>query len=252
MTSAKPNILVPRNAAPQHRGIAETPPQASRINRAGRISATAVFLGIATLLGSCANRDGTTTGSLPDDYRTRHPIVIGESEKTIDIPIATGDQGLTRGQSEVIAGFAAEYKRTSKGIIRIIIPQGAVNSGAAAAAASDTRSLLVRMGVQKNHILQSSYPAADYGQAAPIRLAYVAITAQAGPCGEWPADIALNTVENKNYYNFGCASQSNLAAQIANPNDLLGPRQMTPADVQQRATGIDRYRSAATVLRDTP
>ncbi|MFN7104240.1 MAG: CpaD family pilus assembly protein [Pseudorhizobium sp.] len=250
MTSAKPNIMAPRNDAPDHRRMTQIPHQASRVNRAGRISATAVFLGIATLLGSCASRDATTTGSLPDDYRTRHPIVIGEAEKTIDIPIATGDQGLTRGQSEVIAGFAAEYVRTSKGIIRIMTPQGAINSGAAAAAASDTRSLLVRMGVKKNHILQTSYSASDYGQAAPMRLAYVAITAQAGPCGEWPADMTLNTVENKNYYNFGCASQSNLAAQIANPNDLLGPRRMTPADVEQRGQAIERYRGAVVELKD--
>ena len=48
----------------------------------------------------------TTTGALPDDYRTRHPIVVGEQERTIDIPIATGATRLTRGQSEVIAGFA--------------------------------------------------------------------------------------------------------------------------------------------------
>jgi pilus assembly protein CpaD len=225
--------------------------QSERVLRAGRISAAAaVFLGISTLLASCANRDGIKTSALPDDYRTRHPIVVGEGEKTIDIPIAAGDQGLTRGQSEVIAGFASDYTRSSKGIVRIITPQGATNSGAAAAAASDVRRLLVRMGVPKNHILQTGYPAADYGAAAPIRLSYVAITAQVGPCGEWPADLTVNTIENKNYHNFGCASQRNLAAQIADPNDLLGPRRMTPADAEQRGRAIERYRESYTELRD--
>ncbi len=225
-------------------------PATARISKAGRISAAVVFLGMSTLLGSCANRDGMTTSSLPDDYRTRHPIVVGEGEKTIDIPIAAGDQGLTRGQSEVIAGFASEYIRSSKGIIRIITPQGAINSGAAAAAASDVRRLLVRMGVPKNRILHTGYEARGYGAAAPVRLSYVAITAQVGPCGEWPADLTLNTVENKNYHNFGCASQRNLAAQIANPNDLLGPRRMTPADAEQRDQAIERYRGAYTELKD--
>lgn len=250
MTSAKQKINGRNEAFQPGRRARDSAPRTGCFSKAGRISATAVFLGIATLLGSCANRDATTTGSLPDDYRTRHPIVIGEAEKTIDIPIATGDQGLTRGQSEVIAGFAAEYIRSSKGIIRIMTPQGAINSGAAAAAAGDTRRLLARMGVPKNLILQTGYAAADYGRAAPIRLAYVAIAAQAGPCGEWPADMTLNTVENKNYYNFGCATQSNLAAQIANPSDLLGPRQMTPSDVPQRGAAIERYRESFTELRD--
>jgi len=216
----------------------------------GRISAAAVFLGVVTLLAGCANRDGVTTGSLPDDYRTRHPIVIAEAQKTIDIPIAAGDRKLTRGQSEVIAGFAAEYQRSSKGIIQIVTPNGAMNSGAAASAAGEIRRLLVRMGVPKNMIVQNSYPAGDYGTSAPVRLSYVAVAAQTGPCGEWPEDMTLNTVENRNYYNFGCASQRNLAAQIADPNDLLGPRRMTPADAEQRGQAMERYRGAYTELRD--
>jgi len=221
-----------------------------RVSIFGRMSAVAVFLGAASLMSGCANPDGMHTSSLPDDYRTRHPIVVGEAEKAIDIPVAAGDQGLTRGQSEVIAGFAAEYQRSSKGIIRIMTPQGAPNSGAAASAAGEIRRLLVRMGVPKNHILQVGFAAGEYGASAPVRLAYVAIAAQTEPCGEWPADLTLNTTQNRNYYNFGCASQRNLAAQIANPNDLLGPRRMTPADAEQRGQAMERYRGAYTELED--
>ena len=210
----------------------------------------AVLLTIALLMAGCANPDGVTTGSLPDDYRTRHPITVGEAEKVIDIPVAAGDHGLTSGQREVIAGFAQEYLRASKGIIRIQTPQGALNSGAAAYAAGDMRRLLVRMGVPKNRILQTGFAADGYGASAPVRLSYVAITAQTAPCGEWPADMTLNTVENKNYYNFGCASQRNLAAQIANPNDLLGPRRMTPPDAEQRGQAMERYRESYTELED--
>ena len=60
----------------------------------------------------------------------------------------------------------------------------------------------------------------------------------------------VNTFENKNYYNFGCATQNNLAAQIADPNDLLGPRRMTPADATQRGQALKRYREAYTKLND--
>ncbi len=225
----------------------KTPAATSVVSSAGPVAA---LLGIALLMAGCANPDGVTTGSLPDDYRTRHPITIGEAEKVIDIPVAAGDHGLTSGQREVIAGFAQEYLRASKGIIRIQTPQGALNSGAAAYAAGDMRRLLVRMGVPKNRILQTGFAADGYGASAPVRLSYVAITAQTAPCGEWPADMTLNTVENKNYYNFGCASQRNLAAQIANPNDLLGPRRMTPPDAEQRGQAMERYRESYTELED--
>lgn len=209
-----------------------------------------LVLGIAAALSGCARPDGMSTGSLPDDYRTRHPIVVGEAEKVIDIPIASGDRHLSIGQSEVIAGFATNYLGTSSGPIQILAPQGAANSSAAMAASTDIRKLLRKMGVADNRIVQTSYAADGYGSAAPVRISYRAITAQTQPCGEWPEDMTLNTSQNNNYYNFGCANQANLAAQIANPNDLLGPRRMTPADAAQREQAIERYRGAYTELED--
>ena len=32
------------------------------------------------LMSGCANRDSITVGSIPDDYRTNHPIVISEKD----------------------------------------------------------------------------------------------------------------------------------------------------------------------------
>ncbi|MGI2032933.1 CpaD family pilus assembly protein [Rhizobium panacihumi] len=214
---------------------------------AGRFSAIAAVLGVAVLVSGCADR--VVTGSIPDDYRTRHPIVVAEGQKSIDIPVASGDQGLTRGQSEVIAGFVDDYRRASTGIVQIQTPKGSINDGAAQAAAGDIRRLMVRMGVPKNKILHVRF-AAGPGDPAPVRLTYNAVTAQTSACGEWPADMTLNTTQNDNYYNFGCASQRNLAAQIANPHDLLGPRRMTPPDAQQRGKVMERYRDAYVELKD--
>jgi pilus assembly protein CpaD len=47
---------------------------------------------------------------------------------------------------------------------------------------------------------------------------------------------------NLPYPNFGCAQQRNLAAQIANPADLLGPRTTETADAERRAVVFDKYR----------
>ncbi len=66
-----------------------------------------------------------------------------------------------------------------------------------------------------------------------IRLSYPRIAAVAGPCGLWPEDLgpSINDPrygENKDYYNFGCANQRNLAAMIDNPADLVQPRSEIP------------------------
>jgi pilus assembly protein CpaD len=53
---------------------------------------------------------------------------------------------------------------------------------------------------------------------------------------------------NLPYPNFGCAQQHNLAAQVANPADLLGPRTVEPADGERRAVVFDKFRQG----RPTP
>jgi pilus assembly protein CpaD len=98
-------------------------------------------------------------------------------------------------------------------------------------------------GVPDSRILISSYQAPSPEISAPVRVAYTAMKAQTGKCGRWPEDI-LESTENKHYANFGCSYQNNLAAQIANPSDLLGPRKQTTIDAERRGIVIDDYRNA--------
>ena len=50
-------------------------------------------------------RDSITVGAVPDDYRTNHPIVIGEKEEVLDLPVGAGDRGMTEQQRESLEGF---------------------------------------------------------------------------------------------------------------------------------------------------
>jgi pilus assembly protein CpaD len=208
-----------------------------------RLAAVTLVVVAAGLLQSCgANRDKMTTGAIPDDYRTRHPISLAEAEHTLDIPVASGDRRMTVGTRDVVQGFVAEYRARSSGVFRIEYPAGSVNADAASHARRELRQLLGEAGVPRPSIIETVYGASPNGDAAPIRLSYVAITAMTNECGQWPEDIANNTSDNKNWYNFGCASQNNLAAQIADPMDLVAPRGMSPIDAKRRTNVIELYR----------
>lgn len=208
-----------------------------------RKSAPAILIAAtALLMTGCAART-TTTGSIPDDYRTRHPITVSEQERAVDIPVATGDRQLTVSMREIIRGIAQDYKANSSGAVRIMSPMGSPNSAAASMLATEVRSVLAKEGVPDHRIIASPYQAAPEGDAAPIRVSFLAITAATGPCGNWPEDLVINTHENENWQNFGCSNQANLAAQIANPADLLAPRGMSPIDADRRSAAIEQYRS---------
>ncbi|MGP4723535.1 CpaD family pilus assembly protein [Agrobacterium deltaense] len=208
----------------------------------GRRTGLVVVAALAAgLLQGCA-RDPMTTNAIPDDYRTRHPITLSEAEHSLDIPVSASDSRLTTAMADNVRGFAQNYASMSTGIINIQTPSGSANSAAASRMAKQIRSTLSGAGVAPGKIMETRYAASPNGDTSPIRLSYVAVTAMTGQCGQWPEDLSDNTFANKNWYNFGCASQSNLAAQIANPMDLVGPRGMSPIDAERRAVVIDTYR----------
>lgn len=206
------------------------------------IAAVSLTLLSAGLIAGCGTKDNLSTGSLPDDYRTRHPIVIGQADHAIDIPIASGDVRLPQGTRDVIRGFASRYANTASGPVYVLLPSGSPNAHSASRMRGEIAAVLRSSGIPAGRLAFQSYEADPQAVSAPVRLVYSAVTAQAGPCGEWPSDLVNNTMQNRNYENFGCASQANLAAQIANPLDLVGPRAMSPIDAAQRSQIIKDYR----------
>jgi pilus assembly protein CpaD len=219
----------------------------SRIASPARIRRPAVsILGVAALalVAGCAGpRDSVVVGAIPDDYRTNHPIVIAEKDQVIDLPVGASDRGMTAGQRDTLAGFFAEYDRSAAPPLSILVPVGAANDVAASHAGHDFAKLAKANGIPESRILVSSYQAPSPDVSAPVRVAFTAMKAQTDKCGRWPEDL-LMTAENKHYANFGCSYQNNLAAQIANPSDLLGPRKQTTIDAERRSIVIDDYRNA--------
>lgn len=209
-----------------------------------RIALVSAMLGSAALTAGCGTKDGMTTGSIQDDYRTRHPITLNEVEHTLDVPISSAETRLTVGMRDAIGGFASDYAANSSSIVQIMVPQGSPNSGAAQHLLKQIRGTLTEGGVPSSKIVQTSYQAAATGDAAPVRLSYIAMTAVTNPCGEWPEDLANDTIRNRNWQNFGCATQANLAAQIANPMDLVTPRKPAPIDAARRSRVISTYRNS--------
>tara|TARA_R110002020_G_scaffold285595_2_gene501130 strand:- start:12157 stop:12858 length:702 start_codon:yes stop_codon:yes gene_type:complete len=213
-------------------------------------AAIAPLLIAVSLLSGCAGWPGrsVTVGAVPDDYRTNHPIIVAEKERTVDLPVSTGDRKLTISMRETVRGAANNYRSSASGVIRIMVPVGSANAGAASVLSSQVADVLRKEGIPGDRILSSPYHVSSPNDAAPIRIAFMAITASTNECGRWPEDVLANSTENKHYANFGCATQNNLAAQIANPGDLIAPRGMTSIDAERRSAVIETYRASGAGL----
>ena len=212
-----------------------------RVSRLHRRAVPVLAVAVAALLAGCAQRDSITVGAIPDDYRTNHPIVIAEKNLKIDLPVGAGDRGMTGSQRDTLLGFLDDYDKSAAATLTIQVPSGSANEVAATAAGRDFARLAVAAGVKRNRIVVTSYQAGSSEASAPVRVSYIAVRAQTDKCGRWPADL-VDTSENKHYADFGCSYQNNLAAQMANPADLLGPRKHSTIDAENRGAVIDIYR----------
>jgi pilus assembly protein CpaD len=101
------------------------------------------------------------------------------------------------------------------------------------------------------------YHPKDPQQLAAIRLSYPRLHATAGPCGLWPEDLGPSVknksyYENKDYYNFGCSYQRNMAAMVASPSDLVQPRPETPAYEARRDMAFQKYRKGEPTTTQYP
>jgi pilus assembly protein CpaD len=214
--------------------------------RAFRIAGALV--GLAVVLGACTHTDDvTTSATAPDDYRLRHPIAIQEADRSVVIFVGHARGGLSADQRADVMGLAQIWLHEGTGAIVADVPVGTPNARAAADSIHEIQALLSAAGVPPRGIVVRDYHPNDPRQMATIRLNYPKISAVAGPCGLWPEDLGPSIkdkgyIDNKPYYNFGCAYQRNMAAMIDNPSDLVQPRSETDSYTMRRTQAFEKYR----------
>jgi pilus assembly protein CpaD len=214
--------------------------------------------GLSVVLGACTYTGGeVATASIPDDYRLRHPIAIEEADRSVVIFVGHARGGLSASQRDDVVGLARTWAREGTGAIVADVPVDTPNAQAAASSFREVKALLAAGGVPAHGIVLRHYHPLDPRTLATIRLSYPRMAAVAGPCGVWPEDLGPSLLdksysENKQYYNFGCAYQRNMAAMVANPSDLVQPRPETPAYTMRRTEGFEKYRKGQSTATTYP
>ncbi len=199
---------------------------------------------LAAGLAACEKKE-LTLQPYPLDVRERHPIMLKDGVKTLDVFATRG--GLDERQLGDVYAFAADYQRGGRGAIVAEVPSGPGRDQSARAGLESVRRALSQSGVSPAALRVGSYPANDPTMAAPIRLSFAGLKAGVPhECGQWPHDLGVsqfrNGVENRSYWNFGCAYQANMAAQVADPVDFVRARSEGRIDTAKRMYGIDQIR----------
>ncbi len=209
-------------------------------------------------LAGCKTAEPWSEPPYPSSFKERHPIELADETKRLEV-FPRWAYGLDPRQKADVAAFGQAYRHATKSklLINVPIPEHAANYGkgpsgrpplepAVRATLDGVRKTLVSAGIDQRNIMVGYYPASY--SAAPLALTYDAFGARvANKCGEWPEDLATGGDPqgwwNESYWNFGCATQSNLAQQVADPLDLVRPRVETPPDAVRAVSNIESLRA---------
>jgi pilus assembly protein CpaD len=212
---------------------------------------------LAATLAACQHTNEEIVSSVPTDYRQRHPIVVQEADRTIEVFVGTGRGGLTASQRTDVTAYAQTWMNEGTGPIAIDLPVSTPNARAATQSLQDIQAIFSSVGVPARGVTVRRYTPANPARFATIKLNYPKVTADAGPCGVWPEDLGpsfRNPIyqENRPFSNLGCAYQRNMAAMVANPADLVQPRPESPSYTQRRTTVLGKYAKGEPTATQNP
>ena len=168
-----------------------------------------LLFALAAVLSGCNSLDGPA----PVFYNDVYPIQVQPGTVTLEVDATRSV--LTADQENAVKAFASRAVSVQPQVISLSHP-GTMEGGATAARISQ---LLVSAGAPSSTIRTEA------GPGAYAVLAYRSAIAVAHPCGDWTRN-AVSGHDNLPPPDFGCTTQANLAAMIANPTDLVVPRAM--------------------------
>ncbi|HEY5072815.1 MAG TPA: CpaD family pilus assembly protein [Caulobacteraceae bacterium] len=199
---------------------------------------TAIVLLLAGIaLGACASEAGLRDS---DAVTPTEHFAIEVQSQPETLQLAAHHGGATRRQADALGAFAQQWTDMGGGEIRIQVPTRGADPASAYRTATDARDILLARGIPPGKLRMVSYTAFG-GHPATVVVTYPRYRAKGPDCGQGWGNLSA-TADNRAFDNFGCAVTADIAAQIANPADLLSPRDLDPPDGARRQQVLDHYR----------
>ena len=184
----------------------------------------AVLLPLLMVSAACTSPFNSEVHSL--SAAERHPITVDQQAVTLTIPIDSTRSGLSRGDLQQLDRFVSASRTKGYGPITVTAPAGTGRDLEANETAAAVRAALNDSGVAYADIQGASVTSST---AKEVMVSFVRYVAQGPQCGVFDNERAAR-FRNLSHPNFGCSSQHNLAAMIADPRDLTRAQSTTTRD----------------------
>lgn len=200
----------------------------SENSRVRKLAGTAIALSLGLVLAGC--------GGMPDNrsLNSVHQPVVERSNYTFDV--TTGSDGLSYPEQRRLAGWFEAMGLGYGDRISIDDPLASPATRATVEALASRYGLMVsnEAPLTPGHVAAGS-----------ARIVITRTTASVPGCPDWSANSDTN-LQNATSSNYGCATNSNLAAMVADPEHLVkGAAGMSDTLVMSSTKAIGAYREKA-------
>lgn len=189
-------------------------------------------------LSACVGGPAGLGGEPPLTPTSRYSLQVEPGLERI--ALAVHETGVSVNQRAALGDLVNRFAMEGAPVLVIEAPSG--GDPVAAEATWGVRAILQQAGVPENRIQVAAYVAPD--PRAPVLVGFETVRAVVPQCGTQWGNLGRSG-DNQSASNFGCAVNANLAAQIADPRDIVAPRGMTPSEAGRRAVVFDAYRKGA-------
>jgi len=195
-----------------------------------------VLLAAATAsLAACASTptdQGPSKTAVTDTQQWMDKIKVTSSPD--EILLAPHASGLSANQSAALENLVGRWLEAEARELVVTTPNNAGAMG------TQIRDRLITLGAPAARVRVVGFNPTGPDDNT-IRVGFLRYQAEALKCGQNWENLTA-TRNNKATENFGCAMAANIAAQVANPEDLIRPRDTTPTDAGRRDTVLGLYR----------
>ena len=202
----------------------------------------------STLVLSLAALASTACGSLTGNASTahlveqRHPITVDQQTVTLTIAVDPTLSELSSRDKARLRAFVDAYASRGPGPVTVTAPSGSGNADIVGQeVAADVRRELYGLGLDWSVIEGATYRVPAASEGLDVVVSYSNYVATPSACGDFGGDVS-NRFLSRSTNNFGCATQNNLAAMLADPRDLVAQQDAAPTDASRRDDVLQKYR----------
>ncbi|NQV21728.1 MAG: CpaD family pilus assembly protein [Rhodospirillales bacterium] len=198
------------------------------------------LIAVVTMVSACSPFVSGSKRAGEQQYRPlgQYELVVTESVRTLAVQFGEDESTLAPHVLAPMQVFADDFVDQGGGTLFIEVAPGQ-SGDMLPGKLSYLGAELRKRGIKANELVVRP---AEGSRSAEITLAYTKYQASVPGCPDWSQTNA-GFHRNVAHSNFGCSVRGNLAKMLANPRDLVEPREFSNADAHSASRAIGVYRS---------